>query len=279
MITRWNAPWEPDAPDFRDFTVGSDAALDLNRYLGDLAEPLPDYDFRDDFIFPWDADGGACAVAHACCSALECMRANCEGRLEPLSRTFVADSSRMLSGVARDANVSIRAALRGIRRAGIPPQCVAKHLEAMGGRAVDSPLCYTYAEEYSDLRYVRIPSEDRSAMLSHLRRLIHAHIPCVLGLSLPSTFPWTPTLELRKGFDRIEGRGAVVLCGYQDAVRPGAAGIFTFLGPFPRDWGSGGFGEMHYSYVLDGMLSDAWVAYKPVWLERLARDRWTTSLA
>lgn len=273
MTTSLDPRWGPDSPDFRDIVMGSPRAMDLEAYLIGLGSPQRSFDFRDEIPYRWESGRCVCAVAHACCSVLEYMRARCDGRIERLSRGFVASAARMLDRGSPEANLSIRSALRGIRRTGVPPEWLTDNMEKLGHQVDTSPLCYAFASECSALQYVRVPVQDPAQIVGRLKRLLHAHLPCVVGMSLPSTFPWTSVLELRSNFDTILDQTAVVLCGYEDCGPSGEDGVFTFFGPYSSEWGSGGFGEMRYSYLSHGLVSDIWIVYTSAWLNQLERDR------
>ncbi|MEI8211024.1 MAG: hypothetical protein WCI02_02670 [Planctomycetota bacterium] len=273
MTTRLDQRWGPDAPDFRDISVDSERASELWRYLSIVGDPATSVDFRDEFLFEWEPDDSSCQVSHACCSVLEYFLAQSEGSLVRLSRKFVARSARLFEGPSTHADLSIRAALRSIRRTGLPPHTLVRNVEQSGMTAESSPLCYAFASDYSDLVYVRIDRSDVRETLKLMKRLLNAWIPCIVGLSFPSTLPWTSELQLRDRFDKITDRGVIVLCGYEDHSKWHGEGTFTFHGPFPSTWGEKGFGTMHYSYLLQGMASDIWVAFKSDWLKKMTQNR------
>ena len=171
------------------------------------------------------------------------------------------------------AEISLRAALKGIRQIGIPPASLVRHLESMGKCCVDSPICYGFTNELSDFQYFRMEIGDETEGLETMKRLLRARVPCVFGMSIPSSMTLDPRIELRKNYDTVEGNTAGILCGFDDSYRMASTGAFLFTGLFPKTWGEDGYGWMSYSFIRHKMITDLWIVMRPQWLRQLATDR------
>jgi hypothetical protein len=267
------ALWSPDPPDFRDLTLNADEAIALMEFVDHCRSTKQSVDLREFMPSMLEPIEGIGVAAHACCTLLEYFRLMCAGDTTRLSRRFVHNVSRIHSLKSGEGESSMRSVLKCIRMFGAPPASLVRHLELLGKRPEDSPICYQYGKGFSELQYFRLDESKPQDMVNQIKSLLTAGVPIVFGMAIPSSFGVDPRIDLRVQYDSIVGYTAGVIVGYDDLYRMSSAGAFCFHSCLSTSWGESGYGWISYQLFRQGMITDAWCAMQPSWLTQMADDR------
>jgi len=267
------ALWSPDPPDFRDRTLSADEAMPLMEYIDHCSTKQQSADLRELMPPLLEPIEGVGVAAHACCTLMEYFRQLCHGDTTRLSRRFVHNVSRILSLKSGEGESSMRSVLNCLRKFGAPPSSLVRHLESLGKHPEDSPICYQYGKEYSEMQYFRLEESNPKDMVNQIKSLLNAGVPTVFGMAIPSSFGVDPRIDLRVQYDSIVGYTAGVIVGFDNEYRMSSAGAFSFQSCLSKNWGEGGYGWLSYDLFRHGMITDAWCAIQPAWLSQMGEDR------
>ncbi len=267
------ALWSPDPPDFRDMSLSADEAKQLIEYIDHCSTKQQSADLRELMPPLLEPIEGVGVAAHACCALLEYFRQLCYGDTTRLSRRFVHNASRILSLKSGEGESSMRSVLKCVRMFGAPPSSLVRHLESLGKLPEDSPICYQFGKEFSEMQYFRLEDSNPKDMVNQIKSLLNAGVPIVFGMAIPSSFGEDPRIDLRVQYDSIVGYTAGVIVGFDDEYRMSSAGAFSFQSCLSKNWGEGGYGWLSYELFRHGMITDAWCAMQPAWLLQMAEDR------
>lgn len=264
--------WSPDAPDFRDLTLESDEAIALKQFVDQCDSQQSSIDLRDVMPSVVEPVSGVGEAAHAACSLVEYFRQLCEGDTARLSRSFLHRASLLLHQKQEHSSSSLRAVLKTMRMLGIPPASLVRYVESTGKCAEDSPICYQFGSDLEDVNYFRVDHSNEN-LIERIKSLLKSGIPCIFGMSVPSSFSIDARIELRSEYDSVVGYTAGVIVGFDDSYRISSTGAFSFQSSFSASWGEEGYGWLSYELFRKGMIADVWTAMQPSWLSRMSEDR------
>lgn len=268
------ANWCPDGTDFRDLTIQCEAAQALLRLTRQFQYESR-VDLRDQMPPVFETLPISGAAAHACCTLIEYFRRRCEGETGRLSRAFIHDVTLLRECKPMQGDVSLRSIFKSMRRVGVPPAGLVRHLQSLGKRSIDSPLCYQYANTYAELQYFRLNVRNSAGLTDQIKALLRAGIPVAFGVAIPTSASGDARIDVRPQFDRVAGHTAGVVAGYDDNYRVSDRGAFLVHCLSASDWGEGGYGWLSYRLVKHEMVTDLWVAIQTTWLNRLSQEQET----
>lgn len=236
--------WIPDVPDLRDHDVSADAAFE--KLLA--AEPPTSVDLSDRFLKVETRPPGMGASAFACGELIEYFLREFEGNLNDVSKWFLHHVTRRFCKGGGQAGSSIRATLKAVARAGVPP---ARYESSHGGienGQIDDPVLFTYARGFEGLAYHRVKASGDTDTLEVVRCLLSAGLPLVFGFSVPSSVTDDARIDCHKT-DSVIALSAGILVGYDNEYRIAACGALKFRSMWGPQWGENGYGWLPYNLL------------------------------
>jgi C1A family cysteine protease len=263
--------WQRDLPDHRDYALRSNPVRRALRRLRPAAKSDRDpsrVDWREYCAPAEDQCGLPTSAAHACVGMVQYFERRSTGRLLRASRAFVDFNARRLLGIAGLGGATLRGALKGLVRFGLPPELYWPYT-AENLATEPSPFVYGFSRGFQAIRYCRLDPPDGTGdeALANIRRFLAAGFVCTIGFPIPDSIGAGPEIPFPTLADSVSFGHAVTVVGYDDAVRirsdKGALLVRNSLG---RDWGDEGYGWLPYSYVRQRLAVDAWTVLKRRWL-------------
>lgn len=269
--------WQPDLPDFRDYTLEHDKIaerLKAQQSMLALGAPvLPEKVDNRGFCSPVDHQGriGSC-TAQAVVSAMEYMmrRGAKETHVEG-SRLFVYKVARKLLGWDGDKGCYLRTAMQAIAMFGMPPE----EFWPYDPEKIDeepTAFLYSFAANYQALDYTRLDPKHKAPakVLDNVKQTLAAGYPVVFGFSVYSSLGRAADIPLPAKKDRMKGGHAVMAVGYDDKRR-GPDGRITpsliIRNSWGRAWGENGYGYLPQDYITNGLAQDFWTIMKSEWID------------
>ena len=259
--------WQPDLPDFRDYTADSDAVktvLNKSKGFRAAASSLPKKVDLSEWCSPIENQGniGSC-TANAGVGLFEFYQRRAYGKHLEGSRLFLYKATRNLLGWEGDTGAYLRSTMGAMALFGIPPEEYWDYDESEYD--VEPPaFCYSFAANYQALKYYRLdpPSAQPKQVLETIKRFIAAGLPSMFGFTVYSSI-WqagsTGEIPFPTGGDRIDGGHAVVAIGFDDKKKiGGSTGALKIRNSWGTGWGEDGYGWLPYEYVSYGLAKDFW---------------------
>lgn len=269
--------WQPDLPDFRDYTPESGEVgklLAKSRALKAAVKRLPaSVDLRQ-WCAPVEDQGdlGSC-TANAGVGLMEYYERRAFGKHLDASRLFLYKVTRNLLGWKGDTGAYLRDTMKGMVLFGVPPE---KYWPYNISRFDDEPtaFCYAFAQSYQAVKYYRLdpPGTAPGKVLENIKRYLAGNLPCMFGFSVYSSMPGTGDGKGEIPYpgpeDKLEGGHAVVAVGYDNATKIGKdKGALLIRNSWGSDWGDKGYGWLPYRYVQDGLAEDFWSLVKAEYVD------------
>ena len=262
--------WQPDLPDFRDFTYDTD---EVRKALQDLKtrrgrDGLPgSVDLREFFLEPFDQGTLASSPAHACAALLEYFERRSHGHVLPPSRLFLHRNARHMA-MTSNHTVNLRATLKVIARCGLPPERYWPY-DVNNADLDPNAFLYSFVDRFRELLYVRLGNHNTpcNIILDNVRSSLAAGFPTVFGLAVPSSISRAPEILYRPAFDSIIGGQALVAVGYDDKWLRSTRGALLVLNSWGIDWGDQGYGWLPYAFIEQRLAVDFWTMLRSDWIE------------
>lgn len=261
--------WLRDLPDHRDWTLRHEAVAEALVSLEPPPEPRPaQIDWRDYCAPVEDQQELATSAAHAAIGLVQCFERRAHGRLIEPSRLFVYQNARRLTHAGQGCGVSLRAALKAIRRFGLPPENLwpyrPDHIDQEPGG-----YAYAFQQETSGLRYLRLDTNDSHgqgrpgwALLDEMLEVVAAGFCLAMGFTVPGSLTAAAEIPYPTRHDVAHAGQAVLVVGYDDARRIRSdKGALLVRNSWGTAWGDGGYGWLPYAYVRQGLAADIWTVF------------------
>lgn len=281
--------WQPDLPDFRDYTP-------LEAEVGDMLDELKVTKTAESVaagaealgaaadLRPWfppvedQGSLGSC-TANAGVGIVEYYERRAFGEHLDASRLFLYKVTRNLLGWTGDTGAYLRTTMGAMRLFGVPPERYWPYQIAQFD--LEPPaFCYAFAANYQAIKYFRLdpPVTARDVLLNRVKTYVQAGIPSMFGFTVYTSIAQARTtgrIPLPSAGERVIGGHAVVACGYDDGLvianaapgGPQTVGALKIRNSWGTSWGDGGYGWIPYEYVLGGLAVDWWALLKLEWVK------------
>lgn len=275
MSTRSNSKpvgglgWQPDLPDFRDYTAKTrkiGEVLSKSKPLRALAsrKSPTSVDLRA-WCSPVEDQGnlGSC-TANAGVGLLEYYERRAFGRHLDASRLFLYKATRNLLGWSGDSGATLRSTMKAMVLFGVPPEQYWAY-DVTGFDREPASFLYAFAQSYQSIMYYRLdpPGTAPDAIIPWVKTYLAAGLPSMFGFTVYDSFPGVGTgsgdIPLPQQGERVLGGHAIDAVGYDDGKKIGRnKGALLIRNSWGTDWGENGYGWMPYAYLDAGLASDFW---------------------
>lgn len=287
--------WLPDYPDFRDFTVETKSVPRRIQHLNHKASPyamfrkagvaetakvkLP----RSDDLREWcspveDQDDLGSCTAHAGIGLVEYYERKAFGKHIDASRLFLYKTTRNLMHQKGDTGAYLRTTMEAMILFGVPPEEFWPY-EINDYDKEPSAFCYSFAQNYQTLQYVRLdpPLKDTKQTLQRIKTNLAASMPAMFGFSVYDSISQADSdgrIPFPAKGEKVLGGHAIMAVGYDDkmkianrASKKSTTGALLIRNSWGRGWGEQGYGWLPYEYVLQGLAVDWWTVLKNEWID------------
>jgi len=261
--------WCPDVPDFRDYVFSLPIQQDLPAN-SDLREP--EINLFAELNIRKNQSCAASIMAMIDWQTRKWNGHSLSGSVEFLHQLTIKNW-----GGGGQAGISIRSALKTLKRYGAPPERICSSLTLKANKTLlNRPELYGFVRSFQDLRFIRIGTwyqqwpEKLTAMKSWL---FHGN-PFLIGFAVPHNLSTSSNLI---PFDSVRGGtiggSACVVMGYNDDYPTSAfksqtahsanqaichSGAFLIRPCSDRQWGQQRYCWLPYAFVENHFASDAW---------------------
>lgn len=287
--------WQPDVPDFRDYTLAHPDVVPILNGMGFSAgksSSTNTVDLRGLLTLPQDQLHLGASCAFAVLDLAEQMERQHAGRSLNGSKLFLHQMTCRLASAngMNDSNyhqaASLRNTFKALTRFGTPPDTFWPYAPDRFDQQPTDPCLYSFTREYDSLVYVKLDVsgdrpgrlKSREDLLTTIKDLLACEIPCVCGFSVPRTLPCDGHIPAKNGRDELRGGQAALILGCRDeaeTARKGKkskspkqrrpSGELLFRTSWGTSWGENGYGWLPEEFVTEGFASDFWTALKPEW--------------
>lgn len=261
--------WQPDLPDYRDYTPWSSEVTVLFRYANKRSPRRPRHiDLRRYFRAVYDQQNLSASAAHACIDLLEYFERRSFGINSEPSILFL---HQLATGRFRRGGIvgnDLRTHLQTIVSCGLPPSRYWPYEPCNFGRSPPAAVC-CFAKKYDSLRYLRLDTRNSigSNTLELVRAFLAAGFPVAFGFGVPNSLTLDSAIPYRPTFDDLRGGEAVVTVGYDDRRAGPTRGALLVRTCWGSAWGEKGYGWLPYAYVEQQLACCFWTMIRKNWLK------------
>lgn len=226
--------WQPDLPDFRDYThesKGIQTLLAKSAPLKAVSRSTPAKADLRQWCSPVENQGslGSC-TANAGAGLFEYFERRAFGKHIDASRLFLYKVTRNLLGWTGDDGAYLRDTMKAMVLFGVPPE---KYWPYKATHFNDEPsaFCYSFAQSYQAVKYYRMdpPGTSASELLATIKRYLAAGLPSMFGFSVYSSIPpvgdGKGEIPMPQEGERLEGGHAIATVGYDDTKKSARARV------------------------------------------------------
>ena len=269
--------WVRDYPDFRDYTLKSEAIR--NFLLEESSDVASEACISNAIALPPIKDQlsiGSC-TANAASYMYETYLRVAGISSEPLSRLFIYKITRNLLGWTGDTGAHLRSTMQTLATFGSPPE---KFYTYHTDKFEEEPTAFLYsmAQNYQAETYYRLDNHGTTAqsLLKKIKKNIAANRACVFGFVVYSNIDIAEAgcIAMPAQTDKRRGGHAVCCVGFEDEkiivnaqTNTSTRGAIKFANSWGTQWGSNGFGWLPYDYILNGLAVDWWTIMSAEWLD------------
>lgn len=261
--------WQPDMPDFRDYTVETPqvrAVLSKSKQLKAQARKKMSakVDLRR-WCSPIEDQGnlGSC-TANAGVGLLEYFERRGFGKHLDGSRLFLYKATRNLLGWTGDTGATLRSTMKAMTLFGIPPERYWTYDTSRFDQEPEAFL-YAFAQNYQSLIYYRLdpPGMSPDKIVEWVKKYLAADLPCMFGFTVYDSFPAVGSgdneIPVPETGEHVLGGHAIDAVGYDDSRKVGRhKGALLIRNSWGTGWGDAGYGWMPYAYIEMGLANDFW---------------------
>ncbi len=293
---RFGMGWLPDYPDFRDYTVEqSELPLKLKRLgeknsvksmiqklgLGKSEEvSLPGSVDLTTGCSPIENQGniGSC-TAHAGIGIMEYCERRAFGKHIDASRLFLYKVTRNLLHWTGDTGAYLRTTMAAMAIFGVPPEEYWEYNTSDFDKE-PSAFCYSFAQSYQSLQYVRLDpfNTPPALLLARIKGFLAAGLPTMFGFTVFSSIQQAEGDDGKIPFpcqgEKALGGHAIAAVGYDDKLKiknnicgKETTGALLIRNSWGTDWGKKGYGWLPYEFVSKGLAIDWWALLKGEWFD------------
>lgn len=207
----------------------------------------------------------SCSV-FAVVGALEYMLSDASGSAEKLSeeyliwaviKTLGQDSYQESESRSGDAGFTLTEVAQAMKAYGVPLRTEMPYAmtSGMDRKQTPSPDIVARARTRSNVAFYHIPGRDPERQIENIIHAINENVPVVIGVKWPHYKTLRHTALISGQKPRDDYSHAVTLIGYRNGAGAQEDTTFIFRNSWGRQWGSGGYGFVRYSYLKENMHS------------------------
>lgn len=267
--------WNPDLPDFRDYTLdtkGINDELKKRKSILALGAKLPRaVVFRDECSAIEDQGALGSCTAQAVVGMMEYMMRRGNQRHMEGSRLFLYKITRKLLGWSGDTGAYLRTTMQAVANFGIPPEKFWPY-DIDRYEEEPTPFLYSFAAGFKAVKYTRLDPKHIGAdkVLDNVKHALQARYPVVFGFTVYSSLSFEADIPFPTTNDSVDGGHAVMAVGYDDDHMVDGKKVPSLIirNSWGTDWGEEGYGYLPYAYVEEGLARDFWAAFEWDWIDQ-----------
>lgn len=267
--------WNPDLPDFRDYTLDTKGIGDELEKRGSIlargARLQSKVDLRNQ-CSPIEDQGalGSC-TAQAVTGMMEYMMRRGNQRHMEGSRLFLYKVTRKLLNWTGDTGAFLRTTMQAVACFGIPPEKFCPY-DITRFEEEPAPFLYSFAGNFKALKYARLDPKNigPDKILDNVKHALQAGYPVVFGFTVYSSISANADIPFPTTADSVDGGHAVMAVGYDDNHMAGGKKVPSLIirNSWGTGWGDRGYGYLPYAYVEEGLTRDFWAAFEWEWIDQ-----------
>lgn len=282
FYVRQGMGWLPDYPDFRDYTPEHDRVASVLKAANLTEQPrkavAASVDLRA-WCSPIENQGslGSC-TANAGVGVYEYFERRAYGKHIDASRLFLYKTTRNLMHWTGDTGAFLRSTMAAMVLFGVPPEEYWPY-QVEEFEAEPPAFCYSFAQNYQAITYVRLdpPGTSAEELLSRIRTYLASGLPAMFGFTVFNSIDQAAgdgKIPYPTDGERVIGGHAIVAVGYDDKLKitntlggGATTGAFLIRNSWGTDWGEGGYGWLPYAYLESELADDWWTLAKGEWTD------------
>jgi C1A family cysteine protease len=265
--------WQPDLPDFRDYTADHPTVAPMLAKLGAPGGPPATVDLRQ-WCSPVEDQGqlGSC-TANAAAGIVEYFERRAFGKYLNVSRLFIYKATRNLMKISGDTGAYLRTTMGALVLFGAPPEDYWPY-DIRQFDAEPSSFLYAMGQNYQAIKYFSLdpPGTPPATVLGNVKARLAAGLPAMFGFTVYESFRTVGAdglIPFPRATEKVLGGHAIAAVGYNDTMqcpnaKKGALLIRNSWGP---TWGLQGYAWFPYDYVLKGLAQDFWCLVQSEWVD------------
>lgn len=240
--------WVPQRPDFRDLKAVFPDSLTA-------ALPPKNARFSDGLPPIWDQSSIGSCTAHAILRAASYAASKAKEPADMLSRLMLYWDERDIEGTtATDAGAAIRDGIKSMVDKGACLETIWPY-DISQYTVKPPPRAYENAMKHQAIKYAAV-----APVLTQIKSALISGYPVVFGTPVYQSAMSQQTAQrgmwpVPGPFEQQVGGHAITFNGYWDD----STQLLGFDNSWSENWGTGGTGFLPYWFVIQGMVSDAWI--------------------